>query len=370
MGVWGQKVGRPGCREVGRGLAVLSHLISRVAEFASCVEYREHCLERRSSGLGVCVAWDAPPIIGHRHTPVPAQDHVDARRVTRKDLIDTIVDDFKDEMVEASRTSGPDVHARAFAHWLEAFEHRDLLRAVARVRARDEQRVGRRRVGVGGASGRRQPRVAAGGEAVRVGEGGSGGALVGRRRRPLPQRPRAPRQHEHQQATAHGRHQDWSESSRVQYPEVETMVRYFLAHQQINAINPRCVRRDGWPAERGEMWRAVGLCVAFLPLAAPAAPAAALLLGSQLSAATTAAVASALATAAAAATSASGASVGRSASELATSFASLASDLAAAASRTARSSLGAAVHRCLLSHSPIFRFCHSPCFLYNQRHLV
>ena len=160
MGVWGQKVGRPGCREVGRGLAVLSHLISRVAEFASCVEYREHCLERRSSGLGVCVAWDAPPIIGHRHTPVPAQDHVDARRVTRKDLIDTIVDDFKDEMVEASRTSGPDVHARAFAHWLEAFEHRDLLRAVARVRARDEQRVGLRRVGVGGASGRRQPRVA------------------------------------------------------------------------------------------------------------------------------------------------------------------------------------------------------------------
>ena len=146
--------------------------------------------------------------------------------------------------------------------------------------------------------------------------------------------------------------------------------RYFLAHQQINAINPRCVRRDGWPAERGEMWRAVGLCVAFLPLAAPAAPAAALLLGSQLSAATTAAVASALAAAAAAATSASGASVGRSASELATSFASLASDLAAAASRTARSSLGAAVHRCLLSHSPIFRFCHSPCFLYNQRHLV
>ena len=46
-------------------------------------------------------------------------------------LVDRVVDDLPDEVVQARRAGGTDVHARPFADRVEALEHLDVLGAVA-----------------------------------------------------------------------------------------------------------------------------------------------------------------------------------------------------------------------------------------------
>ena len=45
-------------------------------------------------------------------------------------LVDRVVDDLVNQMVQPDRARRPDVHRRALAHGLEAFEHLDLVGAV------------------------------------------------------------------------------------------------------------------------------------------------------------------------------------------------------------------------------------------------
>ena len=64
------------------------------------------------------------------HAAVGQQGDVDAVGVAGHGLVDGVVDHLVDEVVQARRTGRADVHARALADGLEAFEDGDVLRAV------------------------------------------------------------------------------------------------------------------------------------------------------------------------------------------------------------------------------------------------
>ena len=51
--------------------------------------------------------------------------------VAGEGLVDGVVDDLVDQVVQAARTGGADVHAGALAHRFEAFENLDVVGAVA-----------------------------------------------------------------------------------------------------------------------------------------------------------------------------------------------------------------------------------------------
>ena len=44
----------------------------------------------------------------------------------RKRLVDGVIHNFVDEVMQAARGRGADIHARALAHRLKPFEHLDL----------------------------------------------------------------------------------------------------------------------------------------------------------------------------------------------------------------------------------------------------
>jgi len=46
-------------------------------------------------------------------------------------LIDTVIDNFIDEMMEAIHTGAADVHRRSLPYGVQAFQNLDLIRAVA-----------------------------------------------------------------------------------------------------------------------------------------------------------------------------------------------------------------------------------------------
>ena len=64
---------------------------------------------------------------------VGVEDDGDFVAVAGHGLVDGVVDDFVDQMVQAPRVRGADVHGRPFAHCLQAFEDGDGLRRIVAV---------------------------------------------------------------------------------------------------------------------------------------------------------------------------------------------------------------------------------------------
>ena len=58
------------------------------------------------------------------------EDYLQAVVSARESLVDGVVDHLVDEVMEASRTRRADVHARAQANRLEAFEHGDVFGGI------------------------------------------------------------------------------------------------------------------------------------------------------------------------------------------------------------------------------------------------
>ena len=58
------------------------------------------------------------------------KDHLEVVVPACEGLVDGVVDDLVDEVVEAPRARRTDVHARAQADRLEAFEHGDVLGGI------------------------------------------------------------------------------------------------------------------------------------------------------------------------------------------------------------------------------------------------
>ena len=100
--------------------------VAAATELAAGVQHREHDLDRRLGRVGrVRVDRDATAAVDHADAAVGQDRHVDQVVVTGQRLVDRVVDDLVDEVVQAPLTGRADVHARALAHRLEAFEHLD-----------------------------------------------------------------------------------------------------------------------------------------------------------------------------------------------------------------------------------------------------
>ena len=101
------------------------HLIPAVAKLAPRVQHRQHGLQRGPAGLGVDVARDASAVVRDGDGAVREDAHLDRRRVAGERLVHRVVHHLKDQVVQAARPGGTNVHARSLAHRLqvEAWQH-------------------------------------------------------------------------------------------------------------------------------------------------------------------------------------------------------------------------------------------------------
>ena len=104
-------------------------LVAVVVELAAGVQHRQHDLGGRPAAL-VHVHRDAAAVVDDGHRAVEVDRDVDLGAVAGQRLVDRVVDDLVDEVVQAGGSGRPDVHRRALADGLEAFEHLDLVGAV------------------------------------------------------------------------------------------------------------------------------------------------------------------------------------------------------------------------------------------------
>ena len=110
------------------------HFVAVVVELAAGVEHGEHDFCGRLPAL-VQVGRNAAAVVDDGDGAVDVNGDVHLVAETSERLVDGVVDDFIDEVMQAGRPGRADVHCRAQAHRLEAFEDFDLVGAVAVARA-------------------------------------------------------------------------------------------------------------------------------------------------------------------------------------------------------------------------------------------
>ena len=106
------------------------NLVSAAAEFAARVEDGKDDRDRGKSRLAVDANGDAASVVGDADDVARLNHDVDLGAVARERLVDRVVDNFIDQMVQAARTRGADIHTRAFSDRLESLEHLNFIRAV------------------------------------------------------------------------------------------------------------------------------------------------------------------------------------------------------------------------------------------------
>ncbi|MPL85446.1 hypothetical protein SDC9_31414 [bioreactor metagenome] len=116
--------------QTARHLVGVAALVG-VVEFAAGVQLGHDDLGRRDAFLVVHVDRDAAAVVAHRDRAVGMDLHRDVIGIARKCLVDAVVDDLIDHVMQARAVVGvADIHARPFAHGLQALENLDGLRAV------------------------------------------------------------------------------------------------------------------------------------------------------------------------------------------------------------------------------------------------
>ena len=105
------------------------HLVAVVVELAAGVQHGEHDFGGRTAAL-VHVDGNAAAVVDHRDRAVDVDRDVDFGAIAGQRFVDRVVDDLVDQVVQAGRAGRADVHRRALANRLEAFEHLDLVGAV------------------------------------------------------------------------------------------------------------------------------------------------------------------------------------------------------------------------------------------------
>ena len=106
-------------------------LVVRVVELAPGVQHGHDDLGRRPLLGRVLADWDAAAVVFHRHGIVEVDGYVDTIAETRERLVHGVVDDLVHHMVQARAVVRvADVHARPFAHGLQALEYLDALFVV------------------------------------------------------------------------------------------------------------------------------------------------------------------------------------------------------------------------------------------------
>ena len=77
---------------------------------------------------------DTAPVVRDADHVAGQDHHVDLVAVPGQRFVDRIVHDLIDQMVQAARPGGADIHARALADGLEALQHLDLAAVVFMLR--------------------------------------------------------------------------------------------------------------------------------------------------------------------------------------------------------------------------------------------
>ena len=106
-------------------------LVAAAAELAAGVEHGMDDFQRVLAG-GVLADRDAAAVVDDGDDTVGLDRDLDGRRLARHRFVDRVVDDLPDEVVQAADIGRADVHARALAHSLQAFEDLDAGSAVFR----------------------------------------------------------------------------------------------------------------------------------------------------------------------------------------------------------------------------------------------
>ena len=96
------------------------------------MQFGEDDLDAGQSGLGLDVHGDAAAVVVNLHGVVGVQDDLDVVAVTGQSLVDGVVDDLPEAVHQAAGVGGTDVHARALADGLEAFQYRQVPGGVIR----------------------------------------------------------------------------------------------------------------------------------------------------------------------------------------------------------------------------------------------
>ena len=73
---------------------------------------------------------NAAAVVDHGDGVVDVERDVDLGRVPGERFVDRVVDDLVDEVMQALRTGGADVHGWPLADGFQPFEHLDLVGAV------------------------------------------------------------------------------------------------------------------------------------------------------------------------------------------------------------------------------------------------
>ena len=104
--------------------------IRAAAELAPRMQLREHHFDRRNLAFGMTADGNAAAVVADLHRPVAVQSDIHLGREARRGLIDGIVDQFPHEVHEPCATGTADVHARPFAHGLQALKGFDRISVV------------------------------------------------------------------------------------------------------------------------------------------------------------------------------------------------------------------------------------------------
>ena len=101
-------------------------LVAAAAELAAGVQHGEHDLEGAFAGLLLDVHGDAAAVVADADDVALLDDDLDGGAEARQSLVDGVVHDLVDQMVQAGGRGRADIHARPFAHGLQALEDLDL----------------------------------------------------------------------------------------------------------------------------------------------------------------------------------------------------------------------------------------------------
>ena len=104
--------------------------VTAAAELAAGMQLGHHRFDTGDAFARHDVDRDASTVVDHPDAVVRQDGHFDMGGEAGESLIHRVVDNFVDQMMQASRTGRTDIHARADTHRFEAFQHAQVAGVV------------------------------------------------------------------------------------------------------------------------------------------------------------------------------------------------------------------------------------------------
>ena len=112
------------------------NLIAAAAELAAGMQNGIHNRHSRQPCLVLHADRHAAAVILHADDVAGQDAHIDAVAIACKRFVDGVIYDFVNKVVQAARTGGADIHARALADGFQTFKDLYLIRIVIRIHMR------------------------------------------------------------------------------------------------------------------------------------------------------------------------------------------------------------------------------------------